>query len=99
MEKSAFLLPAGMHSCIPRRASQSKNVLLSFLLLFGLELGDHFLFVCLFHLQDNISIVVHVDVGFWSEEMVPFWHLLRNKKTVFSLYVGSLDRNRQLTSK
>lgn len=34
-----------MHSCIPGRTSQSKNLLLSFLLLFGLELGDYFLFV------------------------------------------------------
>lgn len=67
--------------------------------LFGLELGDYFLFVCLFHLQVYISVVMHVCAGFWSEEMVPFWCLLRNKKTVFPLYVRSLNRNRQLIAK
>lgn len=86
-----------MHSCVPGRTSQSKNLLLSFLLLFGLELGDYFLSV--FHLQDYISVVMHVCAGLSSEEMVPFWRLLRNKKRVFPLYVRSLNRNRQLIAK
>jgi len=42
---------------------------------------------------------MHVGTGFWSEEMVAFWHLLRNKKAVFPLYVRSLKRNRQLVAK
>lgn len=48
------------------------------------------LLVCGFHLQDYISIVMHMGAGVWSEEMAPRWHLLRNKKTAFPLYVRSL---------
>lgn len=49
------------------------------------------LFVCGFHLQDCISIVMHVGAGVWSEEVVPCWHLLRNKKTAFPCMSDPLE--------
>lgn len=81
-----------MHSCIPRRASQFDSPLLSFLLLFGLGLGDYVSFVSLSHLQDHLmfitkhlSVVLCVCTGFWSEEVILFWHLVSEKKTAFPL--------------
>lgn len=104
MEKPTFLLCAGMHSCIPRRASQLDSPLLSFLLLFGLGLGDYVSFVSLSQLQDHlmfitrhlsiVPIVLCVCSGFWSEEVILFWYLVADKKTAFPPYVRLLTRNR-----